>query len=62
MNQVVNIIDNTVYINGHKAPPLPKNYNYCNLTQIDGKIFYNGYQLINNKWKRTFQAFWHLWF
>lgn len=30
-----------------------------NATQINEKVYIDGYQLINGRWKRTLRALWH---
>lgn len=56
----VAIIDNEVTINGVKMPPCPaKGYNS---TIINNKVYINGYELIDGKWKKTLRALWHKWF
>jgi hypothetical protein len=55
------IIGNTVYINNKKLPPPPNcTGTYSNVTVIDGKVFINGYEWKNGKWKRTLRALWHM--
>ena len=50
---------NQVWINGVKLPPAPcKGHNS---TVIDGKVFLDGYEYKNGKWKRTLKALYHLW-
>lgn len=54
--------DNRVWINGEELPPVPtKGNNYC-LTQINDKVYINGYEFKKGKWRRTLKALWHLWF
>ena len=56
----VAIIDNEVIVNGVKMPPCPaKGYSS---TIINNKVYINGYELINGKWKKTLRALWHKWF
>lgn len=51
---------NQVWINGNPLPSAPcKGHNS---TVIDDKVYLDGYEFKNGKWKRTFRAFWHLWF
>lgn len=51
---------NQVWIDGTPLPPAPcKGYNS---TVIDGKVYLDGYEFKNGKWKRTLRALWHLWF
>ena len=59
-NNGVVVIGNEVTINGVKMPPCPaKGYNS---TIINNKVYLNGYELVNGKWKKTFRALWHKWF
>ena len=58
-NNVV-VSGNQVWINGHALPLAP-----CqgrNITTIDGKVYLDGYEYKNGKWKRTLRALWHLLF
>ena len=59
INETV-ITDNEIYINGVKMPPCPGKGH--NSTIIDGRVFLNGYELIDGKWNRTLRALWHRWF
>lgn len=54
------VIGNEVTINGVKMPPCPAKGH--NSTVIDDKVFIDGYELVNGKWKRTLRALWHMWF
>ena len=52
------VIGNQVWINGVKLPPAPcKGYSS---TMIDGKVYLDGYEFKNGKWKRTLRALWYL--
>ena len=59
---------NLIYINGKKLPPLPnqsKNsgFTISNNTTINcNRVFVNGYEYKNGKWKRTLRALWHMLF
>ena len=56
------IIGNRVWINGEELPPVPtKCKNHCS-TQIDGKVYIDGYEFKKGKWRRTLKALYHLWF
>ena len=33
-----------------------------NTTQINGKVYIDGYEYKKGKWRKTFKALWHLWF
>lgn len=54
------VIGNEVTINGVKMPPCPAKGH--NSTIINNKVYLNGYELINGKWKRTLRAWWYKWF
>lgn len=54
------VIGNEVTINGIKMPPCPAKGR--NSTIINNKIYIDGYELVNGKWKRTLKALWHKWF
>ena len=51
---------NLIYINGKKLL-LPPNYksNNSNITVIGNRVFVNGYEYKNGKWKKTLRALWH---
>lgn len=54
------VIGNKVIINGVELPPVPsKGYNS---TVINGKVYIDGYEFKDGKWKRTLKALWYLWF
>ena len=52
--------NNEVQIKGEKMPSCPTEGN--NVSIVDNKVFIDGYELINGKWKRTLNALWHKWF
>ena len=53
------VIGNKVTINGVEMPPCPtKGYNS---TIINNKVYIDGYELVNGKWKKTLRALWHKW-
>ena len=54
------IVGNEVIINGVKMPPCPVKGH--NSTIINNKVYLNGYELVNGKWKKTLRALWHKWF
>ena len=54
------VIGNKVTINGVELPPVPSKGR--NSTVINGKVYIDGYEFKNGKWKRTLRALWHLWF
>ena len=54
------IVGNKVAINGVELPPVPSSGR--NSTVIDGKVYIDGYEFKNGKWRRTLRALWHLLF
>lgn len=54
------VCGNHVTINGVELPPVPSGG--YNSTVINGKVYIDGYEFKNGKWKRTLRALWHLWF
>lgn len=54
------VIGNEVIINGVKMPPCPAKGR--NSTIINNKVYIDGYELVNGKWKKTLIALWHKWF
>lgn len=54
------IIDGTVVVNGVELPPPPTGCH--NTTVINNKVYIDGYEFKNGKWKKTLKAWWHLWF
>ena len=59
-NNRVTVIGSEVTINGIKMPPCPAKGH--NSTIINNKVYLNGYELVNGKWKKTLIALWHKWF
>lgn len=59
---IVVTYEDLVFINGEPAPLCPSKRKNHNTTVIDGKVYIDGYELKNGKWKRTLKALWHLWF
>lgn len=54
------VIDGTVVVNGVELPPPPTK---CRSTTIiNNKVYIDGYEFKNGKWKKTLRAWWHLWF
>jgi hypothetical protein len=60
-NNLVIVSDKTVNING-KVSEIPRHVykKGCNTTVIDGKVYINGYEFRNGKWKITLKSIWHL--
>ena len=56
----VYVCNGEVIINGIKLPLPPTNCN--NITTINNKVYIDGYEFKNGKWKKTIRAWWHLWF
>ena len=56
----VTIVNGEVTIDGVKMPSCPgKGYNS---TLIGNRVYLNGYELVDGKWKKTLRALWHKWF
>ena len=54
------IINGTVVVNGVELPTPPTS---CRSTAIiNNKVYIDGYEFKNGKWKKTLRAWWHLWF
>lgn len=59
-NSGVVVIGNEVIIDGAKMPHCPGKGH--NSTIINNKVFLNGYELVNGKWRKTLRALWYKWF
>ena len=57
------ICHNTIRYNGAVLPNPPgfKSNNH-NVAQVDNRLYINGYEWKDGKWKRTLKALWHLMF
>ena len=51
------VIGNKVIINGVHMPPCPAEGH--NSTIVNNKVYLNGYELVNGKWKKTLRALWY---
>lgn len=61
MTNIQNVImNNEIIIGGIKMPPCPASGH--NITIINNKVYANGYELIDGKWKRTLKALWYKFF
>lgn len=49
-----------IIVNGIELPSPPTSCN--NITTINGKVYIDGYEFKNGRWKKTLRAWWHLWF
>lgn len=56
----VSIMGNLVSVNGQAMPPCPADGEIVSI--VGNRIFMDGYELINGKWKRTLRAILHLLF
>ena len=54
------VIGNEVIIDGVKMPPFP--HKVRSSTIINNKVYINGYELVNGKWKKNLRAMWYLLF
>ena len=61
-DNVVAVIGNRVWINGEELPPIPTKCSGHSTTQIDGKVYIDGYEFKKGKWRRTLRALWYMWF
>lgn len=59
-NSGVIVIGNEVIINGVKMPPCPAKGH--NSTIIGDKVYLNGYESVDGKWKKTLRALLYKWF
>ena len=58
--QYVMVRDGVVVINGEIAPELPGGEKVTSVSQINHRVFANGYELINGEWVRNLSAMYHL--
>ena len=56
----LSVWDREVIINGRRVPSPPTDCR--SITMINGKLFIDGYEFKNGVWKKTFRAWWHIWF
>lgn len=61
IGQGVVVANRTVTINGVKYPFLP-NMKGTNVSNVNNKVYIDGYELKNGKWRRTFKALFHMLF
>lgn len=57
----INTKERTIFSDG-KIYKIPKKIKGNNVTQINGRIYIDGYEFINGKFKRTIKALFHLFF
>lgn len=55
----VNIIGNKVFVNGSPLPPVPGTKSSVSLSQVGNRLYVNGYEYRNGRWKRTLRAILH---
>lgn len=55
----VNIIGNKVFVNGSLLPPVPGTKSSVSLSQVGNRLYVNGYEYRNGRWKRTLRAILH---
>lgn len=53
------IVDDRVILNGQEIPLPPNTTKSRNVTIINNRIYVNGYEYKNGKWKKTLAALWH---
>lgn len=60
-NVVINngtvVSNGEVIVNGVKLPPCPSGGYSC--TVINDKVYIDGFEFVNGKWKKTLRALWH---
>ena len=54
-----NIIGNKVFVNGSLLPPIPGAKSSVSLSQVGNRLYVNGYEYRNGRWKRTLRAIIH---
>ena len=59
-NHCTMIIDGKIVVDGKELPPCPGIHR--NTTIINNKVFVDGYEFKDGKWKKTLRALWHKWF
>jgi hypothetical protein len=55
-----NLTECSIIVNGVKLPQPPTGS--YNVTMINDKVYVDGYEFKNGKWKKTLKAWFHLWF
>lgn len=55
----VNIIGNKVFVNGSLLSPVPGANSSVSLSQVGNRLYVNGYEYRNGRWKRTLRAILH---
>lgn len=51
------VIGKQVWIDGKQLPDVPTKSNSITCVQENGKVYINGWEWKNNKWRKTFKAF-----
>lgn len=60
MKQSLVIQNSCIFIDGEQVElPKPFRNTGLNVTQCDDRLYVNGFELVNGKWKRTLAAIWH---
>lgn len=61
MKQIFAINNGIIVINGEEIVPPKRAFGNSglNITQYNDRLFVNGYEWCNGKWKRTLAAIWH---
>lgn len=54
------IANNEFYVGGQKIPMPPHIHN--NITIVGNRVYVDGYEYKNGKWKKTLAAWWHKYF
>ncbi len=61
--ELLSTLSSHIIINGEAIPyPNPNRRYGHNITQVNGKLYCDGFEWKKRYWKRTLRAFWHLLF
>lgn len=61
MNNGTIIANNEIYVGGQKIPMPPHGLNNV-IAIINNKVYIDGYEYKDGKWKKTLAAWWHKYF
>lgn len=54
------VVGNKVWIDGTLLPPVPSKG--LRSVVVNNKVYIDGYEFVNGRWKRTLKALWHMLF
>lgn len=52
--------ESLIIVNGIRLPPPPTKCS--SVTNINGKVYIDGYEFKKGKWRKSLRAWWHMWF